>query len=281
MIIDKALLKSGIASRQDLNTDQMNQIIQFLDDKQRLFLQQQNAFRSKEYKWGLDALHWWSRIWEYPYMFSNIRSLLESLPLNQANVLDFGSGVTFFSFLISELGCQLTCVDNDPICIDDINKAIKYFNRTKTMKAVLAEDYTIPLESKSYDIIYSVSVIEHIPEFEKTVYELHRLLKKDGYLILTFDVCLKGNAAISKERYDQLIRVLMEKFDIFQPEKTIHPLEVLTSENSPYPYLIKNSIKSLLYNLKRSVQSIARSEQPRNYFVKDLLAVQGMVLKAK
>lgn len=50
---------------------------------------------------------------------------------------------------------------------------------------VMAEPYTFPLESNSFDIIVSGQVFEHVPYFWATMLEMARTLKHGGHIFLT------------------------------------------------------------------------------------------------
>ena len=55
-------------------------------------------------------------------------------------------------------------------------------------------------ESNSFDLIYSVSVLEHAGDYKPILKDFHRLLKVDGILVLTFDISLDGQGEITIPR---------------------------------------------------------------------------------
>ncbi len=61
---------NGVAAHADLEDERFAALFRFLEREQELFLAQQNSFRSDTYRWPLDALHRWSRVWEYPYVYA-------------------------------------------------------------------------------------------------------------------------------------------------------------------------------------------------------------------
>ncbi|MGH8743753.1 MAG: hypothetical protein ACREUY_05680, partial [Burkholderiales bacterium] len=65
------------------------------------FVRSQSAYL-KDYrrKWVADPLHQWSRQWEYPFVFSRISEYARNAE-PRLNILDAGSGVTFFPFFLS------------------------------------------------------------------------------------------------------------------------------------------------------------------------------------
>ena len=66
-----------------------------------------------------------------------------------------------------------------------------------------------------------------------------RILKTGGLCVLTVDLDLLGNLEIGIEKYDLLVSKLMNFFDYYYPETTIHPANMLHSNVGPYPLKIK------------------------------------------
>src|SRR5215469_3699998 len=88
-----------IAALSDFQTSTWRELYVGLENAQAEFLSKQDLFRSKEYKWPLDALHNWSRVWEYPYVFLHLNEQRRSnAGVQIPRVADIGSGVTFFPF---------------------------------------------------------------------------------------------------------------------------------------------------------------------------------------
>src|ERR1035437_3210354 len=209
-----------------------------LEKWQNDFLAESPKFLSKDYIWLRDPLHTWSRVWEYPFIYSNIISLINNKKNNtKLNIVDVGSGVTFFPFVLAASGMDICCTDFDPIIERDLQLAIKTFNQLSGKISFKKSDgITLPFEDNTIDIIYCISVLEHIPTFENTVFGMQRILKPDGKLFLTIDLDLRGDHDIGIKRYYELKKELSKYFNFYKIEKTIHPKDILTSTNSPYGY---------------------------------------------
>ncbi|MEM9830571.1 MAG: methyltransferase domain-containing protein [Bacteroidota bacterium] len=54
---------------------------------------------------------------------------------------------------------------------------------------IVSDIIDIPVESESFDAIMCNEVLEHVPNPVAAIRELHRILKKEGYLILTAPFC--------------------------------------------------------------------------------------------
>jgi ubiquinone/menaquinone biosynthesis C-methylase UbiE len=107
---------------------------------------------------------------------------------------------------------------------------------------LLSDARSIALETESIDLVYCISVLEHIPDFHAVIAEVRRVLRPGGIFVLTFDVDLRGNFELGPASYARLMDALNNSFFPVYPEKIIHPLQVLTSDNSIYPMYIHRPI---------------------------------------
>ncbi|MEK4521040.1 class I SAM-dependent methyltransferase [Psychrobacillus sp. FSL W7-1457] len=98
------------------------------------------------------------------------------------SVLDIGCGTGKTSaFLATTYGCKVTAVDNHPVMIE---KARERFKPLEADIHLIEGDITcLPLESDSFDIIISESVLV-FTDIALALSEAARLLKKDGKLLL-------------------------------------------------------------------------------------------------
>lgn len=275
--------RSGIASLDDVKTPQWKTMFQQLERDQIEFLVHQNEFRSEEYKkkWPSDALHWWSRIWEYPYVMHNIKQWYKkNSKKKKLKVVDLGSGVTFFPFSIARLGLDVCCVDNDKVCEKDLIKAIETISvGSGSVSCKFVSGLHLPFRNNEVDAIYCISVLEHIPDFEKTISEMNRILKPGGLCIITIDIDLLGNSELGTEKYEKLRSILEKHFHYRANDRTIHPTNILNSNSGPFPmpmpsvllylkaFMINKVMKPLMFRKGKVLP-------PR----KHLLAVQGFVL---
>ncbi len=116
-MIDKSVFQSTkIAALSDLKTELWQEIYNKLESDQTLFLKDSNIFISEAYrkKWPVDALHCWSRVWEYPFIYHHLREIRQAPRRDiDITVVDYGSGITFFPFSVAQLGYNVICMDND------------------------------------------------------------------------------------------------------------------------------------------------------------------------
>lgn len=227
---------NGISAVADLDTPPFQRLFDELEREQEAFLSCQSDFRSPDYHWPRSPLHNWSRAWEYPYVYHAIREWRETLgPDIRPVVADVGSGVTFFPFAIAKLACQVVCTDIDPICETDLAKACELVPHAPgSVQFRRTGGVDLPFNDEECDAVYCISVLEHIPEFEKTVAEIARVLKPDGFCVITCDLDLRPEGKeLGATELSRLRTVLGEYFVPLRPTRTIHPVEMLTTHNSP------------------------------------------------
>lgn len=277
--------RSGLASLSDFQSPEWALLFGRMEEEQRVFLASESHFRSEAYmkKWPSDALHWWSRVWEYPYVFHHITQRLqandgESTP----TVVDFGSGVTFFPFSVAKWRAKVIAVDVDEACRDDIGKAARIFQVSPgEVSFRMSEGNILPFGDSEVDIVYSVSVLEHIPDFGNSIQEIARILKPGGLFVLTIDLDLLGNSEIGANRYKTLVRTIEENFSYFCPDRTVHPADFLDSRRGPQPMQPMTLSRFAFELAKNYIVKPMIGRKPRKVYRRNWLAVQGFCLVRK
>lgn len=105
--------------------------------------------------------------------FAKITSII---PKVKGRILDLGCGI----------GKITSLLEGDEIIGCDISEnAIKIArkNNSKNKRFIKADARNLPFSDGYFDFIFALDVFEHIPNFEKAISEVHRVLKKDGKLI--------------------------------------------------------------------------------------------------
>ena len=114
--------------------------------------------------------------WEYPWAVINsgVRAGMK--------VLDAGCGNAIFPIYLAKNGCDVTAADleMDTGLADMHGVNINYHIGTIT---------DLPFEDDSFDMVFCLSVLEHLPEHETAaaVCELVRVLRPSGRLVVTVD----------------------------------------------------------------------------------------------
>lgn len=126
--------------------------------------------------------NWGSREWEYRW----VENILNKIGIKNKRVIDIGIGLPtdsdFYKFYIRS-GSFLTAFDPD----DRLDKITYLSNKCKIIRKS-AEKMNIP--SATIDVVVCLSSFEHFPVqiFKKTIKEIHRVLKRNGHLIVTLDL---------------------------------------------------------------------------------------------
>lgn len=261
---------SGYADKLDLETPSWEKVFGYLEAEQDYFLKNTHQFRGRDYKWPFDALHNWSRVWEYPYVYLQI-------PKNGSlKIMDFGSGVTFFPHVITKIGHDVACVDIDPVCRRDSLRAGEFYNREKKHSGAIS----VPENGKidrlgEYDLIYSISVLEHIRNPEKFIKKFYDALKPGGRLILTMDIDMRGGQDLTPENFSKIQSELKGKFIVEGNVKLTHANNYLTTANSIYPYE-----KSTFRETKRLIKRLFSNKKFGPYpMLSSYLAIMALKLR--
>lgn len=273
--------RCGIASLLDLEQPSWKDTVAILEKYQSKFSEHETEIVRSDYlkKWPREPLYWWSRIWEYPYVYRQLVHLSERQEFTKGSVLDLGSGTTFFPFAVADLGFDLTCVDADEECVRGLEKAKKALKVNRgTIRAFLADGNNLPFPESSFDVLYSVSVLEHVSTVDTVCREMARVLKPKGVAIITMDLDGKGTLGLGVGEYLRLIETIRQEFDWAYPTLTVHPLDVLWSNRGPYPYRPASLFKQYTWWVKAVLKS-RRVPDWKPLSRRDiLLSVEGLTL---
>jgi ubiquinone/menaquinone biosynthesis C-methylase UbiE len=159
--------------------------------------------------------------------------VLKSYTNDSDRILDLGSGNGRLSELFSEMKIRYTGIDFSTELLKCARK--KYPEK----KFLLADALRLPILDKTYNIVYCLSVLHHIPSKEfrlKFLREAYRVLKPCGQLVLTVwnmqkiplakNLIMKNNFLrflnISKLDYNDLFYPFKDQFGKIQAERYIH-----------------------------------------------------------
>jgi SAM-dependent methyltransferase len=271
--------RSGLASLDDLESPYWRETFCRLEEFQRQFLSRQQEFISPEYKWPVDTLHEWSRVWEYPYVYFHLKAWLERRTPTDAlpRVLDFGSGVTFFPFVLAAEGLWVEAVDVDPVVERDLGRAIELMpcSPGRVSFTRCSQDH-IPLEDASVDAAFSISVLEHVSDPGRAVLEVARVLAPGGLFVVTMDVCVEGWLQLKPGPFRRLMNLLEERFEWMAPQETVHPSRVLDTRSSPY---VPDGSSSRSYPFLRFVKRQLRRLLGPRIIPQNRLCSMGLALR--
>lgn len=212
----------------------------------------------KKYLQRKPMIEYWSRRWEYPFVFKHIRERI-SVGIKRdkkTKILDAGAGVTFFPFYLSD-----TYSTNVTIFTYDLEELGRIYNDLRKgywsihfYQGDLKDMRTFGADI--FDIVYSVSVLEHTGgDYDKQFSEIRRILKPDGKFILTFDISLDGKGAITPSMAQELIFELGKHFIMVEGNPDIQDAlsgDILTTKKvDPETLPWHHTIGSVLGSLRR------------------------------
>lgn len=97
------------------------------------------------------------------------------------SVLDIASGEGYGSNLLSRDATSVIGVDIDP---ETVKNAAKKYNNSN-LKFVVGSADLIPVDSNSIDVVVSFETLEHHDRHQEMFFEIKRVLKKEGILIIS------------------------------------------------------------------------------------------------
>jgi ubiquinone/menaquinone biosynthesis C-methylase UbiE len=155
-------------------------------DNKRLSQLWDNAFEIKGHTGYNDSL---VLNYDQPIRISTIRKILSTIKKkgkqsDRWNVLDIGCGTGDFIKLSREFDSVVTGVDISPKVIENTRARFKNDVNVHLMAAPIVD---IEFKEQAFDMITSITVLQHILEKDELVSSLKKLrnsLKDDGYLIV-------------------------------------------------------------------------------------------------
>ena len=170
------------------------------------FMEQLNAF-SKPL--GLHQYSDFSKNWEYPWLWING---LEDLVRPGVRILDIGSELSPMPWFFASKGAEVTLMEFHGELVGHWEWIRRELNVAVNWK--ISEAQGLPFPDGRFNIVTSLSVIEHQPNQAEVVDELGRVLEEGGVLGLSFDICEPergmtypdaSGAALTLTRFEELI----------------------------------------------------------------------------
>jgi SAM-dependent methyltransferase len=145
------------------------------------FMKTVNCFAQR---WGLRQFTNWSKVWEYPWLWYNG---LSHIDWKDCSLLDIGSELSPMPWLLASLGANVTLTETGSQWVLEWGRICHETGLEVKWQIVSAEK--LPFEDESFDAVTSFSVIEHQNDKEMAIKEVARVLKPEGLLALSFDIC--------------------------------------------------------------------------------------------
>jgi ubiquinone/menaquinone biosynthesis C-methylase UbiE len=119
-------------------------------------------------------------------------------------ILDAGCGYTVWPHFLKHLypETEIHLLDTN------VPRLNRYSDKFLTTEGDITK---IPYDDKQFDVIYCISTLEHVVDWEKAIEEFARVLKKDGYLLMIVDGMVTDTHFKEKD-VDKMIELLDKLF---------------------------------------------------------------------
>jgi 2-polyprenyl-3-methyl-5-hydroxy-6-metoxy-1,4-benzoquinol methylase len=145
-------------------------------------------------------------IWRFYAVLEQISHIIK--PYAKCLDLGFGPGVILLE-LLRRTEWDLYGVDVSNTCVDYALQKIGALSLAPRVNFLLCDGRRLSFSSSFFDVIVATEVIEHVPNPELLVSELNRVLKSEGYLIITAPINLSWGPHLftfhSEDEIDQLL----------------------------------------------------------------------------
>ena len=105
--------------------------------------------------------------------------------LKPKKILEAGCGTGRILLPLTKKGFKIEGFDLSKNMLSILNK------KNPSIKTKIGDIEKIPYKNETFDFVYSITVLIHLPKIEKAISELYRVTKKDGILI--FDLSNKDS----------------------------------------------------------------------------------------
>lgn len=125
--------------------------------------------------------------WNLFGLFVDPYRILNEAGLREAHrVLEIGCGPGFFTLaaakIVGEKG-KVFALDVNPVAIEDVQRKVEE-RGLKNVETLLCDAGKTGLPDKSVDVTFLFGVIHDIDDLDTVVQEMHRVLKRDGVLVM-------------------------------------------------------------------------------------------------
>jgi 2-polyprenyl-3-methyl-5-hydroxy-6-metoxy-1,4-benzoquinol methylase len=107
-----------------------------------------------------------------------------TVALANKTVLDFGCGNGAQTCEFAQAGCKILAVD---VALGDLQTLKQYLDR-QSIDQIIPIKYDglhLPIASGAVDLVLSFDVLEHVSDETTALREMHRVLKRDGQIVLS------------------------------------------------------------------------------------------------
>ena len=256
-----SLYTSGFATREAAHSPQLQALAELL-------LESCPSSYMRHFLEG--GLQHWSRRWEYPYILAQVAKY--SLGKGKLSIFDNACGVNAVSYLLATAGHAIngTDLNQQPCAEGDLPSQAWSHPDTQGLAGSMvfqeADSLDLPFADNSFDVSFSISSLEHMPDPVKAIDEMVRVTKPGGLITFTMDVA-DSDTSITGEN-----NVNRASFPRFQAGALRH-----TTPMSPAVFslssaqlnwrtdcCLSNPVRGEIGRLARSIQGVP---EPANFYI--------------
>jgi len=139
----------------------------------------------KGYRVGCGKAYLDSNVIAKRFFVRRIKEAVRLLPQRDyESVADIGTGSGFYLPLLSTIGKQVNAVDIAPVL--DLTQKMILKKGLSNITFHKSDVRKLPFKDCYFDLMFCLSLIEHIEDQEKTLIEFKRVIKNDGILLLGY-----------------------------------------------------------------------------------------------
>ncbi|MGB3650025.1 MAG: class I SAM-dependent methyltransferase [Rivularia sp. (in: cyanobacteria)] len=125
----------------------------------------------------------------YLYLTNYVEAFSENWfkkSLSELKILDWGCGKGHISYLMQEIGVQVTSCDVFGADDSSFGQNTPIIEKASINVVPLEHPYILPFKDRTFDIVLSFGVLEHVPDRLASLQEIHRILKPSGLIFCFF-----------------------------------------------------------------------------------------------
>jgi len=192
----------------------------------------------------------------YSFHLSNVVSIrsyilkareIQKYLKSNSRILDWGAGFGHMTLILDKLGFDVVPYDTT---IPEIN----LFKQTSIKPLKGTDPVKLPFQDNSFDAVLSCGVLEHVVDIDRSLEEIRRVLKDNGYFFIynfpykyspsEYYATLKKNSSHSLKMTIKLLKKILKKykFDIDEicyengiPKNLNSPLKLLKPVYNKFP----------------------------------------------
>ncbi len=140
------------------------------------------------------------------------------------SVLDFGCGTGILTVQIATAGFNVIGLDHSAGMLEVLSRRLEHLNLTSNCHLQVGDGEALPFEDESFDGVVCTGVLHHIPNIDKVLEELVRIIRKNGLLFI-IEPNNEGDifrriGQIIKRTVGLLLRFWLKKGNLYQHKDT-------------------------------------------------------------